>query len=550
MNKWSNFIFNYLVQTHQNSEGITPYTKTQQLTTGEHSIANALLKIKDTPLGKSPLFSNLVSVFSDNNGPAIIKLFKMQNSAYELDLFLRQLQLYKSMSKNQDVQYLINNLAIYSRIQSGMINFKDSINNIIPYEWDKEIFKDLFNHLTSMIKNSNQDILHDYLQERGENIYDSFFRNNAKNTKLVGKLSPIWSETYNGYVNDWTNEGYDDTFIKIKTTSKKGKYEYLSKEENGKVVLFKKLKEFNDVKIINNEGEKETVTRYSIFQKVNALGGPIVEINPDFINLQDPNKPFCSINPANFAINEHSQDTINKLNEMRLKYNTGYSGEALKTSSEISDEFDKFNNVQNNLNTVISQGDLFKQQTDNKPNQEAITQEQIDKANQQPLSMSFYGGIDKIHQTNEPNKSMIQLIREGKRTQTSRDINTTYNKELQNKKPGDLVVFEDFQNKDKNSKSSTVGQKVLVRITENNIPTKSMNRDEFSKQEGWIPTVYDYLTNKTHNSKGNPVNYESTRFEYLGDIINGKLITQEQVKGKQSIETNKNQIGFKKGPCE
>lgn len=76
-------------------------------------------------------------------------------------------------------------------------------------------------------------------------------------------------------------------------------------------------------------------------------------------------------------------------------------------------------------------------------------------------------------------KSTIQLIQEGYRTATSRDMSKKYNQ--YDLKIGDIVEF--YSDK----------QKVFVRITKEPYPVKDISKKEWSILECWDETVYDKL---------------------------------------------------------
>ena len=75
-------------------------------------------------------------------------------------------------------------------------------------------------------------------------------------------------------------------------------------------------------------------------------------------------------------------------------------------------------------------------------------------------------------------KSTIELILEGHRTATSRDMSKKYNQ--YDLKIGDIIEF--YSNKS-----------VFVRITKEPYNISSISRKEWSLLEGWEETVYDRL---------------------------------------------------------
>lgn len=76
-------------------------------------------------------------------------------------------------------------------------------------------------------------------------------------------------------------------------------------------------------------------------------------------------------------------------------------------------------------------------------------------------------------------KSTIELILEGHRTATSRDMSKKYNQ--YDLKVGDIVEF--YSDK----------QKVFVRITKEPYPISNITKEEWSELEGWDTAVYEKL---------------------------------------------------------
>jgi hypothetical protein len=77
-------------------------------------------------------------------------------------------------------------------------------------------------------------------------------------------------------------------------------------------------------------------------------------------------------------------------------------------------------------------------------------------------------------------KSTLQLIKEGKRTATSRDRSKSYNQ--QDIQVGDIIEFYDDE-----------GGTSLVRVTKSPYPLSEVTAEEWSKLEGWMPDRYEEL---------------------------------------------------------
>jgi ASC-1-like (ASCH) protein len=79
-------------------------------------------------------------------------------------------------------------------------------------------------------------------------------------------------------------------------------------------------------------------------------------------------------------------------------------------------------------------------------------------------------------------KTCIDLVIEGYRTATSRDMSKQYNKI--DIKVGDVILFFNGS------------KKVLVEVTKEPYSIKSITKEEWSKLECWDSSVYDRLNNK------------------------------------------------------
>jgi ASC-1-like (ASCH) protein len=101
------------------------------------------------------------------------------------------------------------------------------------------------------------------------------------------------------------------------------------------------------------------------------------------------------------------------------------------------------------------------------------------------IPMKFKDGDKGNKMRNEfAGKSTIQLILEGHRTATSRDMSKKYNQ--YNLKVGDIVEF--YSDK----------QKVSVIITKEPYPISDISKKEWSVLEGWDESVYDKLNKHYH----------------------------------------------------
>jgi hypothetical protein len=94
-------------------------------------------------------------------------------------------------------------------------------------------------------------------------------------------------------------------------------------------------------------------------------------------------------------------------------------------------------------------------------------------------------------------KSTLELIKEGKRTATSRDRSKSYNQ--QNIKVGDIITFYADQGKSK-------GEEVIVRVTKAPYSLEQVTAQEWSDLEGWDTSRFEKL-----KSEG----YEQFQFELI-----------------------------------
>ncbi|UCD07238.1 MAG: ASCH domain-containing protein [Candidatus Aenigmatarchaeota archaeon] len=83
-------------------------------------------------------------------------------------------------------------------------------------------------------------------------------------------------------------------------------------------------------------------------------------------------------------------------------------------------------------------------------------------------------------------KSTLELIKEGNRTATSRDRSKSYNQ--QDIQVGDIIEFYD-----------NAGDTVRVRVTKAPTSLKNTTAEEWSKKEGWDPSMFENLRNKNYD---------------------------------------------------
>lgn len=97
------------------------------------------------------------------------------------------------------------------------------------------------------------------------------------------------------------------------------------------------------------------------------------------------------------------------------------------------------------------------------------------------IAMNFGDGTGgRVMRPEFRGKSTMDLILSGDRIGTSRDYSKSYN-QLKSK-IGEIVKFTDNK-----------GRSVLAKITSEPIPIKNINREVWSKREGWSPELYDKL---------------------------------------------------------
>lgn len=127
----------------------------------------------------------------------------------------------------------------------------------------------------------------------------------------------------------------------------------------------------------------------------------------------------------------------------------------------------------------------------------------VNQKSVQSIAMKFKDGDNGMKMRSEfKGKSTMDLILSGNRTATSRDISKQYN-EL-NAKVGDVIEFYNGNTK------------VLVRITTEPKKVSEVNREEWSKKEGWDVSVYDRISKND--------NYVQFEYELVGRTTTQKIV--------------------------
>lgn len=181
INRFQNFILNYLLQTIPDNDGMSHYAKAQKLMFGNSiplKLSNLRKKYPDNIFLK-----NIQPLIDQNiNSAGTMRLFKMNNTLHDINLITDSaITAYKSTDfEKQDLRDFFNDLAVYSMLQTGGQGNRNSIQKIVPYElWIKEV-----GHLLEKVKN-NPEVSLEEIGITDENLFRQFIQNNTNNIDLV-----------------------------------------------------------------------------------------------------------------------------------------------------------------------------------------------------------------------------------------------------------------------------------------------------------------------------------------------------------------------------
>jgi hypothetical protein len=233
INKYQNFFIAYVIQNMPFKYGQTETTISEMfplLMRGSQSLANKLNELKKSPdfnISQNLVIKELLPIFSTNLGDEVdnIKLFRNKMDTYKNDVLIESMNNlldYAKATGNIELESFINNLTIFTVLQSGFQNSTINFTKILP----AHLYSKFINELLKMYQSSDMELNYDLIwQQFHQN--NKFDRNINKKPKFIKRdvgttnilLDTDYSDSqYEFIIQSSPKNGIDDN--KIKTLSK------------------------------------------------------------------------------------------------------------------------------------------------------------------------------------------------------------------------------------------------------------------------------------------------------------------------------------------
>ena len=94
---------------------------------GDNSLPMILQKIKEGPKKYNNLWANLIPIISSEGYANGLRLLKMNNTPYEVELLLKEMKLEGETSKIPEIRQFVDAIAKFDLLQAGMNSSKNRI---------------------------------------------------------------------------------------------------------------------------------------------------------------------------------------------------------------------------------------------------------------------------------------------------------------------------------------------------------------------------------------------------------------------------------------
>lgn len=211
INKYQNFFIAYIIQNTPFKYGQTETRISDMfeiLMRGSDSLANQLLALKqssDYNISQNLAVKELLPIFANNSdGVDNIKLFRNKMDTYKNDVLIESINNlldYAKASGNIELESFINNLSIFTILQSGLQNSTINYTKILP----AHLYSRFINELLTVYKASDESFDADLIW-RQFHQNSKFDRNLNKKPKFVKKLENSASIYLNA---DYSDSNYE-----------------------------------------------------------------------------------------------------------------------------------------------------------------------------------------------------------------------------------------------------------------------------------------------------------------------------------------------------
>ena len=341
INNFINFIFNYHSQLSTDISGNQLSTQAKSLMFGDNSLPMILQKIKEGPKKYNNLWANLIPIISSEGYANGLRLLKINNTPYEVELLLKEMKLEGETSKIPEIRQFVDAIAKFDLLQAGMNSSKNRISKILPNDFTANLLDETFKNLKDKIKKGDLD---SYINEENTSkfktiaaeIWENFLRNNSHNDTVVKPVTPIDYDINEetGNTSKGTGEGdfiyvkgRTSGIIKIPLSKNASDYEMVVHK-----IKNKKTKQFDKIMYSAFCGDDN----YTYYRRINAWGLKDfhVEINPvDNKSIHPQNLPFDENNEITHKLMEEIINSIGTIEEKDVSLQDMKTTEDIKTYS-------------------------------------------------------------------------------------------------------------------------------------------------------------------------------------------------------------------------
>ena len=278
LNRFENFFLTYLTHVVKLKEGGKESSLNSnylKMFMGANSIATTLKKYQKIHPDNKALQTLFGIINSDVNSTNNVKIFNTKMSTYEINTFgesLVELYDYADRMNDEDLKKFVQELSVFSILQSGVQQSPISFTKILPLDYYSSKVGDIFNNF----------LTNDDINFTPDTVWKQFNQNNYHNSKLV---ETIYKQT--SFINDnnvsiellnKSDKSFKDDYVVVKYLKKEliGK-----KAEVDKLIKNKKWDDIHDtilyqkIKLYDSTGKdigKELPDSFIKYTPINILG--------------------------------------------------------------------------------------------------------------------------------------------------------------------------------------------------------------------------------------------------------------------------------------
>jgi len=278
LNRFENFFLTYLTHVVKLKEGGKESSLNSnylKMFMGANSIATTLKKYQKIHPDNKALQTLFGIINSDVNSTNNVKIFNTKMSTYEINTFgesLVELYDYADRMNDEDLKKFVQELSVFSILQSGVQQSPISFTKILPLDYYSSKVGDIFNNF----------LTNDDINFTPDTVWKQFNQNNYHNSKLVETIYKQTSFANDNNVSIEIKNKFDKSFKDDYVVVKYLKKELIGKKaEVDKLMKNKKWDDIHDtilyqkIKLYDSTGKdigKELADDFIKYTPINILG--------------------------------------------------------------------------------------------------------------------------------------------------------------------------------------------------------------------------------------------------------------------------------------